>query len=184
MTHNREILVLNTDMQPRSVLPVETIGWAAAVSGMFKGIYSVVHEYDDWFVHSPSTTVKVPSVVMLNDYQKLKHFAVWKKENLWLRDRYTCQYCDHVFPANQLTKDHVVPSTFGGKTSWDNIVAACHPCNNKRGHNTRIQPRRQPYKPTYYELANLRREYPIVIPDENWQFYLNWPEDKVILRNH
>jgi 5-methylcytosine-specific restriction endonuclease McrA len=177
----KEILVLNADMQPRNVLPIETIGWHDAVSGVFKGIYSVVHEYDDWVVHSPSITMKVPSVVMQTTYSRPRVHATWKKDNLWLRDRYTCQYCSNGFPASELTKDHVVPRYYGGGSGWDNIVAACHPCNNRRGHNVRIQPMKKPYKPSYYELVEIRKEYPIYVPDESWVPYLAWPEEKIIL---
>ncbi len=182
MAEHYPTLVLNTDMQPMHMLPIETVPWQTAIAGVFKGAYSVVHEYEDWEVHSPSMTFKVPSVVMLNEYQRRKPIAAWKKSNLWLRDRYTCQYCTKVLPASELTRDHVIPRYYGGRTSWDNIVAACHKCNNQRGHNTKIQPVRQPFKPSYYELVEVRKEYPLIVPDEAWLFYLMWPDDKVILQ--
>lgn len=182
MAEHRETLILNADMQPMSLLPIETIDWRKAVSGVFKGAFSIVHEYEDWEVHSPTMTMRVPAVVMLNQFEKHRRVATWKKENLWLRDRYTCQYCLQVFPSSELTRDHVVPHTFGGKASWDNMVAACHPCNNRRGHNVAIQPARKPYKPTYYELVELRKQYPVYVPHESWMFYLMWPEENVILR--
>lgn len=182
MAENRETLVLNADMQPHSYLPLETIRWDVAIKGIFKGLYSVVHEYEDWVVHSPSTSIRVPSVVMMNEYKRPRLAATWKKENLWLRDRFTCQYCAKKFAPHELTRDHVVPRFYGGGMGWDNIVAACHPCNNKRGHNQKIQPLRKPYKPTYYELVNIRKEFPLIVPDESWLFYLQWPEENVIVK--
>jgi 5-methylcytosine-specific restriction endonuclease McrA len=182
MAENSATLLLNADMQPLSMLPIKTIPWQSAIKGLFKGAYSVIHEYADWEVHSPSCTMKVPSVVMLTQYVKPRLTAKWSPENLWLRDDYTCQYCMHEFKPSELTRDHVIPDCVGGETSWTNIVAACHPCNNKRGHNQRIQPNRQPYLPTYYELVEMRKKYSLVIPDEVWQFYIMWPEDKVIVR--
>ena len=182
MAEHQNTLLLNADMMPLSMLPVATIGWQNAIKGVFKGAYTVVHEYDDWQVHSPSMTMNVPSVVMLNQYERPRFVATWKKSNLWLRDRYTCQYCSQEFPPSELTRDHVVPVYYGGRTSWDNIVSACHQCNNRRGHNQKIQPLRKPFKPSYFELVELRKQYPLIIPHESWMFYLMWPEDKVILR--
>jgi len=182
MAEHKATLLLNGDMQPMNLLPIKTLSWRDAIKGVVGGTYSVVHEYDDWVVRSPSMTMNVPSVVMLNHYEKPRAVAQWSKEHMCLRDNYTCQYCARVFSVNQLTKDHVVPHCFGGKLGWENLVAACYACNNRRGHNTKIQPMRKPYKPSYYELLELRRQHPIVVPDIAWAFYLMWPEDKVIVR--
>lgn len=175
------VLLLNADMQPRNLLPLATCDWKAAVTGVYDGSLRVVHEYDDWEVHSQTMTFKVPSVVMLTQYVKPRQWPKLKG-NLWIRDAYTCQYCMEVFPENMLTMDHVIPQFYGGPKTWENIVAACGYCNNRRGHNTKIQPKRAPYKPSYYELVELRKQYPVIVPHESWIDYLGWPEDKVILR--
>jgi 5-methylcytosine-specific restriction endonuclease McrA len=181
MAEFTETLILNADMQPLTMLPLSTTNWRGAIGGVISGGYTVVHEYDDWTVHSQKLEMAVPAVVMMTQYVR-PHFWPKLKGNLWLRDNYTCQYCMHVFPASELTQDHVVPQKFGGGTSWENLVAACHPCNNRRGHNVKIQPKRAPYKPSYFELVELRKKYPVYVPHESWAYYLAWPEDKVFLR--
>ncbi len=53
-----------------------------------------------------------------------------------MRDRYTCQYCHKSLPSGELTLDHVVPRSRAGETTWENLVACCHPCNNRKGSRT------------------------------------------------
>jgi 5-methylcytosine-specific restriction endonuclease McrA len=103
-------------------------------------------------------TLKVPSVIMVREYVHFDRAIPWNEDYLKLRDRFRCQYCNRQFPAQQLTQDHVIPRMMGGKTSWDNIVSACGPCNHSRGHNTKIKPRITPYKPSYWELVEKAKE--------------------------
>jgi len=183
MAYTSDTLVLNADMQPMSLLPIRTVRWQKAVEDVYNDKLIVLHEYDDWDVHSPSMTMRVPSVVMHRDYVRPRVAASWSKEHMCLRDGYTCQYCGKMFPTSQLTKDHVVPQFYGGGNGWTNLVAACHPCNNRRGHNTRIQPMRKPYKPSYYELVELRKQYPLYVPHASWADYLMWPKENLIIRH-
>jgi 5-methylcytosine-specific restriction endonuclease McrA len=178
----RDTLVLNRDMMPIKMLPVSTVTWENAVKAVYAETAQVVHEYEDWEVHSPSVTLHVPSVIMVRDYVRFSKQIPWNDDLLMLRDRFKCQYCSKKFPAQLLTQDHVVPRKFGGKTSWENIVSACGPCNHKRGHNIKIQPKIKPYKPSYYELVSKAKELPLVIPDESWVPYLDWPEENLIIR--
>jgi 5-methylcytosine-specific restriction endonuclease McrA len=178
----RDTLVLNRDMMPIKMLPVSTVTWENAIKAIYAETAQVVHEYEDWEVHSPSVTIKVPSVIMVRDYVHFSKQIPWNDELLMLRDRYRCQYCSKKFPAQLLTQDHVIPRKFGGKTSWDNIVSACGPCNHRRGHNTKIQPKTKPYKPSYYELVGKAKELPLVVPDEAWVAYLGWPEENLLVR--
>ncbi len=174
-------LVLNADCQPKGFLPLSTIGWRDAIADVWSGAASVMHEYEDWEVHSPRLTMKVPSVIILTNYVNLKKWVPWSKENLKLRDNYTCQYCLTKFPASLLTFDHVHPHSMGGPTTWENIVAACSPCNNKRGSNVRLRPACEPYRPTYWEMVEKRKQYPIAIPCADWVPYLDWDEDLIQL---
>lgn len=165
------------------MLPVETCGWEHAIKMVYSDAAQVVHEYDDWEVHSPSVTIKVPSVIMVRDYVHYDRSVPWTDEYLVLRDRFRCQYCNKKFPAHKLTQDHVIPRKYGGGTGWDNIVSACAPCNHSRGHNQKIKPRIQPYKPTYWELVEkAKEELQLVIPDENWLNYLDWPEHNIFVK--
>ena len=56
------------------------------------------------------------------------------RKNILLRDRNTCQFCGRVFPSSELTLDHVVPRSRGGLSTWENLVACCHPCNRRKGN--------------------------------------------------
>lgn len=181
MTQPKDTLVLNCDMSPVKMLPISTVSWRDAIKLTYSEHASIVHEYEDWEVHSPSVTLPVPSVIMIRDYVHFSKMVPWSVDLLKLRDRYRCQYCNKEFPAQLLTQDHVVPQKFGGKTSWDNIVSACGPCNHRRGHDVRIQPRIRPYKPSYWELVGKSKELPLVIPDESWAPYLDWPEENLLI---
>jgi 5-methylcytosine-specific restriction endonuclease McrA len=176
----KSTLVLNADMAPIKLLPVSTVNWDEAIKAIYSEQATVVHEYDDWEVHSPSITLRVPSVIMVRDYVHFNKAIPWNADYLKLRDGYRCQYCNKT--GLLLTQDHVVPRKFGGKTSWDNIVSACGPCNHQRGHNQKIQPRIKPYKPSYWELVGKAKEFPLVIPDESWAAYLDWPEENLLIK--
>ncbi len=179
-----DCLILNRDMMPISMLPVETASWREAIKMVYTEAAQIVHEYEDWEVHSPSITMPVPSVIMVREYVHFEHAVAWNEDYLYLRDEYRCQYCLREFPAQQLTQDHVVPRKYGGQTNWTNIASACGPCNHRRGHNTKIKPHKAPYKPSYYELVGKAKKLPLVIPDESWMPYLQWPEENLIVKGN
>lgn len=174
-------LVLNADAAPISILPLSTMPWQDAIRAVYLESVTVLHEYDTWDVHSPSTTMSVPAVVMSRAYINVDRRMGWSDRYVFLRDRYTCQYCGHVFPENELTLDHVTPRKYGGKTGWDNIVSACSPCNSRRGCDASIRPMNMPVKPSYWELVSKRKEYPLIVPHASWGEYLNWPEEKLVI---
>ena len=89
-----------------------------------------------------------------------------------IRDLYTCQYCNTPYTKHNLTLDHVVPLSKGGKTSWTNIVAACGPCNTRKGNKTSMKPLKIPYAPNYYELVNKRKQLEMHIAHPSWKAYL------------
>jgi 5-methylcytosine-specific restriction endonuclease McrA len=174
-----DTLVLNTDGQPVSVTPLSVMTWQDAIKSIWIGSVKVVEEYDDWVVRSPSMTMRVPSVVMTKYYIDVKKSVGYKKENIFLRDHYQCQYCHKKFPEHLLTIDHVHPQSKGGASVWENVATSCSPCNNKRGNNGSIMPLNKPYRPSYYKLVELRKQYPIVVPHQSWVDYLDWDESKI-----
>lgn len=91
---------------------------------------------------------------------------------MYLRDMYECQYCGNPFQKYQLTLDHVIPVSKGGKLRWDNCVAACGPCNTQKGNKTHMKPRVVPYTPTYYELARKRMQMPVQLKHPSWESWL------------
>lgn len=165
-------LLLNADAQPVSYLPLSAISWRAAITYLWLDKVTVLEWYDDWMVHSHTWETRVPAVMMLKDMQRRRHRPRFSKHNLLLRDVYTCQYCATPYTKNNLTLDHVVPLCKGGKTSWTNIVAACGPCNNRKGSETRMQPRRAPYAPDYYDLVNKRKQLQLDVAHPSWTAYL------------
>lgn len=167
-------LALNSDFLPIGVLPISSLHWHDAVRAVYLDTVTVLHTYDNWTVHSPSREIIIPSVVVAREYVKVRRFIGFSADMVHLRDGYKCGYCGDRFSCQDLTMDHVVPKSMGGKLTFDNIVSACGPCNCRRGNNTRIQPRHQPYRPTYHELIQKRRQHPITVPDASWIDYIGW----------
>jgi len=166
-----DVLVLNADGQPISVIPPSVIEWKEAITYLYLEKVHVLEWYDDWIVRSERWETRVPAVVMLKDQLRRKRQPRFSRYNIYLRDRFTCQYCSKQFKEKQLTFDHVLPISKGGKTSWDNIVTACHPCNSKKG-NKIIKPKTVPYRPDYYELANKRKQLDFEIRHPSWESFL------------
>ncbi len=114
--------------------------------------------------------IPVPSVIRLKYYVKpIYRDAYPTKRNIFIRDRYRCQYCGSV---KDLTLDHIIPKVRGGKDTWTNLVCACKKCNNYKGNRTPeeagMQLLSKPRKPSYLELMILsRREIP-----EEWKEFL------------
>lgn len=170
-------LLLNADYMPMELSPLSTLTWKESMRAYFSDSMYVLKTYDDWIVHSPSIELKVPSIVVSRHFQKRKEFAPLNRRNLYLRDRYRCQYCNVQFTYRELTYDHVVPRCMGGASSWDNLVAACKSCNGKKSNHTNMKPTTKPYQPTWHQVYNQSKCYKLTIPDSAWQDYLHWPED-------
>lgn len=177
-------LLLNADASPVSYLPITTISWKDAINKIYDGTVSILAEYSDWEVSSPSTTVKIPSVVMLNSFVKYQRYVQFNRPNVFLRDNYTCQYCGHHDPSgHDLSLDHVIPRFHGGKTNFTNIVTACYSCNSEKSHYMKMSPKVLPKKPTYHELVNRVKQYDITIPCEDWIPFLDWGVGKITILN-
>ena len=166
-----DTLILNADGSPLSLLPLSTVTWQDSVRYMWLDRVTVLDWYDDWIVSSPSWETRVPAVLMIKDYIRTNRAPKCNKYNVTLRDEYSCQYCGSELIRTDVTMDHVIPVSKGGKTAWDNIVASCMPCNSAKG-NKLIKPRKVPYEPTYYELVNKRKKFHTEIPHESWRTYI------------
>ncbi|OAN54588.1 HNH endonuclease [Paramagnetospirillum marisnigri] len=147
-------LVLNADMQPLSWGPLSVWSWQDALVAVLQERVHQVCAYDIE-VHSASRAFRIPSVVALKSFHVRKRVS-FTRYHVFLRDRMRCQYCGRTFQPRDLTFDHVVPRSRGGKTTWDNIVTCCHADNLKKGAKT---PReagmrllRPPFEPNPHQL--------------------------------
>ena len=105
-------------------------------------------------VHSVSVTMRIPSVVRLMGFVRFRrNEAKFSRRNIYARDGHKCQYCGRRYPTDDLTCDHVVPRSRGGKAEWSNIVTCCVPCNRRKGGRTpteaRMKLRRKPTRPSW-----------------------------------
>lgn len=167
-------LVLNADYQPLSYFPLSLWSWQDAIKATFMDRVNIVSEYDR-VVHSPSFEMKLPSVVSLKSYIKPTLYPAFTRFNVFLRDKFECQYC---FSSDDLTFDHVIPRSKGGETSWYNVVTACSPCNLKKGGRMpracNMMPRQEPYRPTVHDLRKNGKLFPPNYLHESWMDYLYW----------
>jgi 5-methylcytosine-specific restriction endonuclease McrA len=167
-------LVLNADFRPLSYFPLSLWPWQEAIKASFLDRVTIVAEYDA-VVRSPSTTFRLPSVVVLRDYVKPAVWPAFTRFNLFLRDEFSCQYCG---AKGEMTFDHVTPRSKGGRTTWTNVVAACGRCNLRKGDLTVRQAGlhlgRAPFQPTAAELQNVGRKFPPNYLHESWMDYLYW----------
>ena len=167
-------LILNADYQPLSYFPLSLWSWQDAVKAVFLDRVSVVNEYEQ-SVRSASFEMPIPSVVALNDYVHQNRSPAFTRFNLFLRDGFECVYCDS---PHELTFDHLIPKRLGGKTHWENIVAACSRCNLKKGgrllRDAGMRLRQKPFRPTMHQLQAQGRKFPPNHLHESWLDYLYW----------
>lgn len=167
-----DTLLLNADGAPVSFLPLSVINWQEAIKYLVLDKANVLAFHDNWIVRSARWETQVPSILMLREYMKPKTTIRFSKGNVFLRDNYTCAYCGDHLEKKHCTLDHVVPSSHGGKTTFENTVTACGPCNASKGNNKKIVPKYKPHKPDFYELVNKRKRMPFNIRHEAWRDYL------------
>ncbi len=163
------VLVLNASYEPINITPVRR-----AVVLIFKGV-ATTEEEDGSYLHSCRAMLRVPSVIRLREFRHiLRQTRALSRKNILLRDRYSCQFCGRAFPAAELTLDHVIPRSRGGKTDWDNLVACCQSCNNHKGdrlpEEAGLKLLRAPRPFTLHTSRQLMRL--MGKSDERWRKYL------------
>lgn len=172
--HDCPALVLNADFTPLSYYPLSIWPWQTAIKAVFLERVDIIAHYQRE-IHSPSFQMQLPSVIALRQYVKPSEFPAFTRFNVFLRDRFSCQYCGS---PNNLTFDHVNPRRLGGRTSWENIVAACSPCNLRKGGRTPKQAHMPllvpPIRPTSWQLQERGRAFPPNYLHETWRDWLYW----------
>ena len=170
-------LVLNADFRPLSYFPLSLWSWQDAVKAVFLDRVNIVSEYER-VVRSPGFSMHLPSVIALKTYIALSRRPAFTRFNVFLRDRFVCQYCTSALPAVELTFDHVVPRSRGGRTTWDNVVTACTECNLKKGHKlpreSGLHPKRKPDEPSNRRLQENGRAFPPNFLHHSWRDFLYW----------
>lgn len=165
-------LVLNADATPVSLLPLSIISWEEAIRYLVMDKAVVLEWHEDWLVRSPNWQTRVPAVMILHEYQKKKTGIRFSKQNIFLRDQYLCQYCGVDVNKRTATLDHVLPTSRGGKSTWENCTTSCAPCNAKKGNDHSIVPHTKPWRPNYYQLAERRKKIMWDFLHPSWQQYI------------
>jgi 5-methylcytosine-specific restriction endonuclease McrA len=164
-TLNANVLVLNRHYQP-----VHVTSARRAFSLLYLGAARVIEpdfstfDFESWaelaaaaeddVVRTIGRVIKIPRVIVLQMYDRLPKTRVrFSRLNIYARDDNTCQYCAQKLPRNLLNLDHVVPRSRGGRTTWENVVCCCVPCNLKKGsrlyHEAGMRLLRQPFRPRW-----------------------------------
>lgn len=167
-------LVLNADYRPLSYYPLSVWSWQDTIKAVFLDRVNIVAHYDK-AVRSPSTEIILPSVVSLKTFVKPARNPAFTRFNVFLRDRFSCQYCG---ARDDLTFDHLNPRSLGGQTTWENVVTACSPCNLEKGGKSPRQsgmwPSQMPFQPTVNDLHRNGRSFPPNYLHQSWMDYLYW----------
>ena len=167
-------LVLNADFRPLSYYPLSLWCWQDAVKSVFLNRVSIVSSYQRK-VRSPSFEMSLPSVIALKSFVKPSEYPNFTRFNVFLRDKFACQYCDS---KQDLTFDHLLPKSNGGITDWENVVTACATCNVKKGgklyNKCDLKLKRKPFTPTVDDLHKNGRNFPPNFLHESWMDYLYW----------
>lgn len=179
------VLVLN-----RNFTAIQTTSIRRALTLLYKGHVRAVdaeyrtYDFGDWqdipvlprdpFISTPSRQILIPLVVQLLDFERMPRQEVkFSRGNIYLRDSNRCQYCGRKFTSAELSLDHVTPISRGGKSTWENVVCACLPCNVKKGNKLlsecHMQLIRPPVRPRWHPLHRLQgRNFP-----EIWKNFLD-----------
>ncbi len=164
------VLVLNLYYEPSRV-----IDWQRAVCLIYDTKAEIVEAVAGEFLRSPSMSMPMPSIIRTLAKPRNRKVSVkFSRANVLLRDGYRCMYCGESFEARDLNYDHVLPRSRNGKTCFENIVAACYPCNGKKGDRTPAEARmpllKTPRRPDW--LPVMHKKFDLKTAPELWRPYL------------
>ena len=165
----KPVLVLNASYEPINICAARR-----ALILVLKGV-AAAEEVSSHMIHSSRHVMTLPSVIRLLEYRRIPHQTrALSRKNILMRDRYTCQYCHRTLPSAELTLDHVTPRARAGESTWENLVACCHTCNNRKGNRTPEEAgMRLGRQPRPFSLHTSRHLIRLLgRSDEQWRKYL------------
>jgi len=166
---HRPVLVLNASYEPINICAARR-----AIVLVLKGV-ATAEEQSHITVRSAVQAMRLPSVIRLTGYRRIPHQTrALSRKNILIRDRFTCQYCSRALPSGELTLDHVIPRSRAGETAWENLVACCHDCNNRKGSRTPEEAEMRLVRPPRpFSLHTSRHLMRLLAKsDEQWRKYL------------
>ncbi len=168
-----QTLLLNATYEPLKV-----VHWQKAMTLWCQGKVEIIASHDRE-IRAVSFSLKLPSVIRLLRYVRIKKrfdYVPFSRANIYARDGYACQYCAHKFPTQELTFDHVVPVSQGGRKDWENIVTCCVSCNRRKGGRTPEEARMRLGKPPRRPDSAPAIRITIGLRDapDSWRDYLYW----------
>ncbi len=191
---DQQVLVLNRHWQPvnlcsaRRAFSLLFLGHAQAVHTDADRLFET-HDADSWLaasadydgpdlVHTVTHRFRVPAIIVATRYDQLPRQEVrFSRQNVFLRDSHTCQYCGVAHEPRLLNLDHVVPRHKGGKTTWENVVCSCIRCNtrkaNKLPSEARMFPLKEPRPPRWRPLFSATNPEIARNTHESWSHFLD-----------
>lgn len=180
-------LLLNADYTPIYIIDwKKALVWSLRYVDNSKYAIEIIDFYKNDFIQGAAgKKFPLPAVAKTYRYFKTNNQRLnFSRKNIFLRDNYTCQYCNNQFAETQLTYDHVIPKSLwnndnSSATNWTNIVTACISCNREKGNKTPkqanmplknlpiIPAKTQKYLPVNQYLTKIRKEIP-----HEWNVYL------------
>jgi hypothetical protein len=185
-TNHKQCLLLNADYTPLSIISWQkAIIWSMRFSENAKYSIEIIDFYKNDYINGVDKKYPIPAIAKTHRFFKINHQIVtFSRKNIFIRDDYTCQYCNQKYDINNLTYDHVIPKSKwrdnrSAATCWTNIVTACTWCNRRKGNKTpkeaNMPLKNLPTKPNknvkYLPINDLLNKIRKEIPDE-WMTYL------------
>jgi 5-methylcytosine-specific restriction endonuclease McrA len=152
------------------------VGWQKAIVLWFQGKVEII-EHHELYARSVKESFRLPSIIRLYRFINIRNKPSIRfcRENVYLRDDYTCQYCHVKFEGRDLTMDHVQPVSHGGKKDWKNIVTACRKCNQTKGNRSprkaKMPLKKNPVKPRWLPMAEVK--VTSTASPRSWKVYLS-----------
>ena len=160
--------------------PINTVPSKRALVLIQKGKAVVLEEHPKLVIRSEKNVINVPVVVALTKHVRGRRIystpAGLTQKNLYVRDNYTCQYCGRhrsEFRKNEkLTRDHIIPESKGGQSTWTNLVTACSTCNGKKANldldKSGLTLLKKPVHPSLFDIWVKKNRY-IIVDGEQYE---------------